>query len=67
MLLSSAVSGSVDLLSLDTGSTSPAVCLSILLFGDFVAASQPLYKTLKVTCTGFFSPYVLPFCIIGRQ
>ena len=54
MLLSSAVSGSVDLMSLDTGSWARAVCLPILLFGDFVAASQSLYKMLKVKCQWIF-------------
>jgi hypothetical protein len=54
MLLSSAVSGSVDLLSLDMGSVSPS-CMSPNSFvWRFFAASQSLYMMLKVKCRWIF-------------
>lgn len=68
MLLSSAASESVDLVSLDTGSMGPELyvnqffCLEI-----FFCCFSIFTRDVKVTCSDFFSPDVLPFCIVGTQ
>lgn len=66
MLLSSAASESVDLVSLDTGSMGPELYVNSFVWRSFFAASRSLHEMLKLHALIFF-PDVLPFCIVGTQ